>query len=205
MPQFLISSIPTRILLSLLLRPTLILSNDPRFILPSGLFPLVWISILSACYMPHESHFPWCCDRRGEFVPVRAEEAFGGAEVQLHSFLTSAVDGGELWTPRFGGRFTTWEEPWCPTNRRLGGLRDLSGRFGEEKNLVPLPGVEPEVQVVKLAIMQFSPFPYYLSLRPENLPLHLVLWHPPVMFLLSATHQVSHPYRRQAKLQFCIL
>jgi hypothetical protein len=86
----------------------------------------------------------------------------GGAEVQLHSFLTPAVDGGEWWTPRFGGRFTR-----CPPIRRLGGLWSWSGRFGEEKNLVPLPGVAPEVQVMKLVIMQFSLFPCYRLLDPN--------------------------------------
>jgi len=45
----------------------------------------------------------------------------------------------------------------------------------EDKNFMPLPGVEPKVRVVKLAIMQCSPFPCYLSLRRKHLPLQPVL------------------------------
>jgi hypothetical protein len=44
-----------------------------------------------------------------------------GSELQLHSFLTSALDGGEWLTSR-SGRFTPGKEPRYPVNRRLAGL-----------------------------------------------------------------------------------
>jgi len=33
--------------------------------------------------------------------------------------------------------------PWCPRNRRLGGPQSQFGCHGVEKNLLPLPGIEP--------------------------------------------------------------
>jgi hypothetical protein len=33
--------------------------------------------------------------------------------------------------------------PLYPLNRRLGALQSYSGRFGEEKNILPLPEIEP--------------------------------------------------------------
>jgi hypothetical protein len=65
-------------------------------------------------------------------VPLRHIK---GVEVQPHSFLTSA----------HGGEWLTL----CPDcfnlrkNTRLGGLQGQSGRFGKDKNLLPLPGFEP--------------------------------------------------------------
>jgi hypothetical protein len=37
--------------------------------------------------------------------------------------------------------FRPW--PLYPLNRRLVALQSCSGRFGEEKNLLPLPAIEP--------------------------------------------------------------
>jgi len=34
------------------------------------------------------------------------------------------------------------KEPWYPLNSRMGVPQSLSGRFEEEKNLLPLPGIE---------------------------------------------------------------
>jgi hypothetical protein len=41
------------------------------------------------------------------------------------------------------------EQPWCPSDRRLGEPQSRSGRFGEEKNLFPLPEKEPEISAVQ--------------------------------------------------------
>ena len=59
-----------------------------------------------------------------------------GLEVQLHSFLTSVLDGGEWST--YTGRFILRKEPWYPLNRRMIGPHSRSGRFGEEENLFSL-------------------------------------------------------------------
>jgi hypothetical protein len=50
-------------------------------------------------------------------------------ELLFHSFITSAVDGGEWLTSLFG-RLTPGKEAMCPLNRRLGGPpQSPSGRF----------------------------------------------------------------------------
>jgi len=49
------------------------------------------------------------------------------AEVQLHWFLTCALDGDKQSTPR-SSRFNPSEEPRRPLNMRLGGPQGRSGR-----------------------------------------------------------------------------
>jgi len=64
-------------------------------------------------------------------------------EVFLHSFLTSAVDGGE-WSLSRLGCITPWKESWNPFVIRLGvDLRVGVGCFGEETHLLFLPKFEP--------------------------------------------------------------
>jgi hypothetical protein len=55
-------------------------------------------------------------------------------------FLTSALDGGE-WLATCFSRFSPGERALTP-DRRLGGPQRRSGRC-EEKNLLPLPGIQP--------------------------------------------------------------
>jgi len=64
----------------------------------------------------------------------------GGAEVQLHSFLTSAMDGGGSLISG-PGRFTPAEEHLYPLNWRPGGTQNRSGLFGEEKNFLVPTGI----------------------------------------------------------------
>ena len=64
-----------------------------------------------------------------------------GVPVELHSFLTSALDRGKQSTS-CPGLFTPRQEPQHPLNRRLGGQ---SGHFGNKKNLFPLLGYEPHI------------------------------------------------------------
>jgi hypothetical protein len=57
-----------------------------------------------------------------------------GVEVQLHSFLTLALEAGE-WPDSRPGHFAPGKEPRYPFNRRLGGLQSRSGYFGCGKNI----------------------------------------------------------------------
>jgi len=68
----------------------------------------------------------------------------GGVEVYIHSFLTTAVGGGE-WSTSFPCCCTPVKEPQYPLNRRLDGAHSWSGHFGDEKNLLPLLGFKPQI------------------------------------------------------------
>jgi hypothetical protein len=60
-------------------------------------------------------------------------------------FLESALDGGE-WSASRPYRFTPFETaPQYPLYRRLFGPQSRSGRYGEDKNLSSLPGLEPRL------------------------------------------------------------
>jgi hypothetical protein len=62
-------------------------------------------------------------------------KAYGGLDVEIHIFLTSALAGAELSASR-PGRFTLGERaPWYPLDRRLSGPQSRSGRRGDEKIL----------------------------------------------------------------------
>jgi hypothetical protein len=74
----------------------------------------------------------------------------GVVKVQLRSFLTSSIGGGECITSR-SCRFTAGKEPRCPLNMRLGRPKSLSGSFGEERIL---PVLEFESRTVRM-IAQF--------------------------------------------------
>jgi hypothetical protein len=69
-------------------------------------------------------------------------KAYWGEDVQLHSFF----DLGTRW--RWVVSFTPLplypqgKSPWYPLDRRLGGPQSRSGRWGEEKNSQPQPGIE---------------------------------------------------------------
>jgi len=65
----------------------------------------------------------------------------GGAEVQLHSFLTSVLERGE-WLTSHLGRFSLENEPRYRLNARLGGPQRQSGCFGEEMNVCTLAKVQ---------------------------------------------------------------
>jgi hypothetical protein len=65
-------------------------------------------------------------------------KTYGRVEVQLHSFLTSAVDGGERLTSH-AGRVTPppKKKMQHPLNRQLGWPQSRSEAFAKEKNLLP--------------------------------------------------------------------
>jgi hypothetical protein len=57
-------------------------------------------------------------------------------------FLTPAVDGGE-WSVSRPGRFTLRQRDRGTYCMRLNGLESQSGLCGEERNFLPLTGIEP--------------------------------------------------------------
>jgi len=70
-------------------------------------------------------------------------KTFEVVEVQLHAFLTSALDGGEWSTSRLG-RFTSGER--APGTHRIGGWMDpRAGLVAVVKRKIPQPlrGIEP--------------------------------------------------------------
>jgi len=66
----------------------------------------------------------------------------GWVKLQLHWFLTSAVDGGECWTSP-SRSFTSEKEIWYPFNRRQSTHHSRCGTSGEEKGFLTLLGYEP--------------------------------------------------------------
>jgi len=64
-------------------------------------------------------------------------------EVQLRPFLLLAVDGGKWLTSRTGHFIPQGKSPQNPLNMRLVGPNSQSVYFGEQKNPVPLPGLNP--------------------------------------------------------------
>jgi hypothetical protein len=70
----------------------------------------------------------------------------GGVKVQLHSInSTLARVSGQ---PYATVALTLLKEPPDPLNRRLRGHQSQCGRFGDEKNLLPPPGIEHDSSVV---------------------------------------------------------
>ena len=55
-------------------------------------------------------------------------------------FCTRWEVGGQLQAPV---ELTSGQSPWYPLRRRLAGPKNWSGRFGEQKNLFSMPGIEP--------------------------------------------------------------
>ena len=84
----------------------------------------------------------WWINAKGKIVPVNAMKKCRGAEVQLHPFLTSALDGG-MWSTSCPGYITPSKEPPYSWHRTLGGPRSQFGPFWRREHVLPLPGFEP--------------------------------------------------------------
>jgi hypothetical protein len=67
---------------------------------------------------------------------------YGGVKVQLHTFLTSALDGGE-WSAARHGDFTPGEQPRVHIAWEAGWALEPSRSGGEEKRYLALAGIEP--------------------------------------------------------------
>jgi hypothetical protein len=68
-------------------------------------------------------------------------KVYGGVDVQIHIFLTSALVGGE-WSTSCPGRFTTRER--APGTNWIGGWVDLKADLDdlEKRKFLTLPGLE---------------------------------------------------------------
>jgi hypothetical protein len=69
-------------------------------------------------------------------VAVQDMKSYGGTKVRLLWLLTFVPASRS-------SRFNPEESRWYQLNRRLGWPQTLSERCGKEKNLLPLPGIEP--------------------------------------------------------------
>jgi len=78
----------------------------------------------------------------GGIVSLLFMKAGGGVEVQFLSLLTLALDGGMWKTAHTTAFLPGKEHPLYSWSRRLGGPQSRSGRFGEEKSLLFLSGIE---------------------------------------------------------------
>jgi hypothetical protein len=77
-----------------------------------------------------------------KIYPVKDMKAERAVKLQLHSFLTSALDWGE--SDSLSDRFSSEDRsPVTQLNRRLFGPQSLSGYFGVEKNLMLFSVNEP--------------------------------------------------------------
>jgi hypothetical protein len=73
-------------------------------------------------------------------------KTYGGVDVYIHIFLTSALAVGE-WSASRPGRFTPrGKSARYPLDSMLGGPQSRSGRFGEEKILEPTGTRTPNPQ-----------------------------------------------------------
>jgi hypothetical protein len=66
-----------------------------------------------------------------------AMKTYGGVDVYIHVFLTSALLGGERSVSRPGRFIPTEIDPRYALDRKLGGPQSRSGRHEEEKILDP--------------------------------------------------------------------
>jgi hypothetical protein len=87
-----------------------------------------------------------------------------GGEIQLQLFLVSTPDKCE-WSTSCLCLSTTGREPKYPLNRRLGGLHNRSGRFREQKNILPLLGFYPWIY----QLLTPSLYQIYYSSSPHSI------------------------------------
>jgi hypothetical protein len=97
----------------------------------------------------------------------------GGGDIKLSSFLTFAL-GGDEWVASCASRFTPRERSTpVPINGRLRGGGELwsrSGRFGEERNFLPIPRMERQFLGCPGALTTWNP-KSHIRLVAENLTL----------------------------------
>ena len=91
--------------------------------------------------------------QRNKHVPVHTRKAYRGNETQLHSFLNSALDGGE-WSTSRPGLFTPRNEP-----RYLFGSGD--GLDGLLERKISEPSRDSKSRIVHIAARSLYPLRYH--------------------------------------------
>lgn len=77
-------------------------------------------------------------------------------KIRCHLFFTSALAASECWPSCFGD-LHVGKSPWCPLNRRVGGLQSRSGCFGVNKTLLSL-------SVTEIRFLDFSVWTLFIML-----------------------------------------
>jgi hypothetical protein len=95
---------------------------------------------MSLCLTRHYAINTYFC-----LIKHYAMKTYWDVELYLHTFLTSAVDGGEWSASRPGHFIPRGKNPRYPLDRMLGGSQSPSGRNGGREKIpsLPLPGIEP--------------------------------------------------------------
>jgi hypothetical protein len=100
---------------------------------------------------------------KGKGLPTTCQCRYrGGAGLQLHSFLTQALDQGERSAPR-PGQFILRNELRYPLHRRLAGPQARFGRVWRGQNLLPLQS------------SYSAPFSVASRYTDYTLPVHLLM------------------------------
>jgi hypothetical protein len=127
----------------------LILPSNLCVGLPSGL-PT---KILFALHAPHPSHPSWFkyhSDNVSYKVPVlltehRTMKTYWGSGGIAPHILELSTRWRWVVTFTLRSLYPQGKSPCYPLDRRLGGLQSRCGRGGKEKNLQPLPGLQPPI------------------------------------------------------------
>ena len=126
-----------------------------------------------------------------------------GAEVQSHSFLTSALDGRE-WLTSSPGHFSSRKSRRYPLNRRLGGPHNRSGRCRKRKisssyrNLNPGPSsAYPSRYTVYATSAPTAYFTWPMNLtHVTSAPLgEKLVCHIATNFTLNCNHETGQRHR----------
>jgi len=86
-----------------------------------------------------KSHTGKC---RDQVVHMHAMRIYVGMEIQLHSFVTWVLDEGEWSASRLSCSAPAKRALTTPKHSRLGRCQSQSGCCGEQKNLLPWPGIK---------------------------------------------------------------
>jgi hypothetical protein len=76
---------------------------------------------------------------------MHAVRAYGGVEVQLHSFVTWIPDEGEWSASCLSCLAPAERAPTTPKHSRLDRHQSQSGCCGEQKKLLPWPGIKTRI------------------------------------------------------------